>query len=302
MSWLAPLDIGLTMGLIFAGAVVALAIAFDLFHFPDLTIEGSLPLGAAVFATTLRAGWPMLAAFGAAALAGALTGSVTAILSVRFRLDKFLAAILVVAISYSLSLRLMGASNIGLLQEPSIFSLIEDWDAALGRPFRLGTLALLITLTSLGAVLFITWLSSRSGTRIRSAGCNETLARSMGISVAVAMATGLALTNALAALSGALLATYQGFADIGMGMGTLVLAIAAMAIGKAVCPSRRLPFQVFVIVSAIIGSVVYQVIIAYAIRVGLAPTDLKLATALLVLAVIIPRAKKDTELSRGTST
>lgn len=298
MTWLAPLNIGLTMGLIFAGAVLALAIAFDLFQFPDLTIEGSLPLGAAVFAVTLRSDLPIFLAFAMAAAAGGLAGVFTAVLATHFRLDKFLSAILVVAISYSLSLRVMGASNIGLLQEPSIFSVVESWDA-IGRPFRIGTLLILGSLTAVSSTLFIAALSSRPGIRVRSAGCNEALARSMGISVTVATATGLALTNALAAFSGALLATHQGFADVGMGTGTLVIAIAAMAIGKGVCPSSRLPFHVFVVVSAIFGSIVYQVIVAYAVRLGLAPTDLKLATAVLVLAVIAPRASKDAELSRG---
>ncbi len=298
MTWLAPLNIGLTMGLIFAGVVLALAIAFDLFQFPDLTIEGSFPLGAAVFAVTLRSDLPIPVAFAMAAVAGGVAGIFTAVLAMRFRPDKFLSAILVVAISYSLSLRVMGASNIGLLREPSLFAVVEQWDAV-GKPFRIGTLLVLGALTAVSSILLIVALSSRPGTRVRSAGCNEALARSMGISATVATAAGLAMTNALAALSGALLATHQGFADIGMGMGTLVIAIAAMAIGKALCPSSRLPFHIFVVVSAIVGSIVYQVIVAYAVRLGLAPTDLKLATAILVLAVIAPRASKDAELSRG---
>jgi len=206
MSWLAPLDIGLTMGLILAGAVLALAVAFELFHFPDLTVEGSLPLGAAVFAVALRANWSLPFAFMGAATAGALAGAFTAVLSARFRIDKFLSAILVVAICYSLSLRLMAGSNIGLLQARSIFSMVEKWDAAVSGPFRLGTLVLLGVLSIIYASVFIATLSSRPGTRIRSAGCNEALAQSMGINVTMATITGLALTNALAGFAGALLA------------------------------------------------------------------------------------------------
>lgn len=296
MNWLVPIDIGLTMGLILAWAVIALALAFRLLHFPDLTIEGSLPLGAAVFAALYKSQFPWPVAAGGACAAGALAGSLTALLHVKFKLNKFLAGILVVAISYSLSLRLMGASNIGLLKLQSIFDTLERWDNHINPTFHFATVIFLAGLIIGGAVLIARGLSSRYGIRLRVAGSNPEYARSLGIHVLRKLVVGLAFTNALAALSGVFLAMKQGFADVGMGQGVLILALAAMTIGERLLPQRYLPLPVFVLVAAIVGSVLYQTLVSYAVRAGLAPTDLKLATAVLVLFVIAVRFSRNGEL------
>lgn len=296
MNWFVPLDIGISMGLIFAWAVLALALAFRLLSFPDLTVEGSLPLGAAVFAVLLKNGIPLLGAVLAALLVGAVAGGLTAFLHIRFSLNKFLAGIIVVAMTYSLSLRAMGASNIGLLQSASLFDLITPLDRAVRGPFHVGTILLLSLLLGVGGVLLLLGLSSRKGMRLRVAGSNAEYARSLGISVPRNMVVGLAITNSLAAVSGVLLAMHQGFADVAMGQGVLILALAAMTIGERLLPERALPFHVFVVLAAIVGSVFYQIIVAYAVRMGLAATDLKLATALLVLLVVALRVSRDNEL------
>ena len=293
MNWLVPLDIGLSMGLILAWAVVALALPFRLLNFPDLTIEGSLPLGAAVYAVLLKQGTPLLATVGAGLLAGAVVGGVTACLHTRFRLNKFLAGIIVVAMTYSLSLRIMGASNIGLLQSLSLFDLIAPLDRAVGGPFHVGTMLLLSSLLGLGAVTLVLALSSRTGLQLRVAGSNPEYARSLGISVPWNLVLGLALTNSLAAAAGVLLAMRQGFADVAMGQGILILALAAMTIGERLLPERVLPFQIFVVLAAILGSLLYQILVAYAVRMGLAATDLKLATAVLVLMVVALRVSRN---------
>jgi putative ABC transport system permease protein len=299
MNWLVPIDIGLTMGLILAWAVIALALAFRLLHFPDLTIEGSLPLGAAVFAALYKhdVPWP-LAACGAFAI-GALAGSLTALLHVKFRLNKFLAGILVVAISYSLSLRLMGASNIGLLQLHSIFDTLEPWDKKFSGDFHFATILFLAVLATVGAAILLKGLSSLYGMRLRVAGSNPEYARSLGINSLGKLVMGLAITNGLAALSGVLLAMKQGFADVGMGQGILILALAAMTIGERLLPQKHLSMQSFVLVAAILGSILYQILVSYAVRAGLAPTDLKLATAVLVLFVIALRFSRNGELFEG---
>ncbi len=296
MTWLVPLDIGLSMGLIFAWAVLALALAFRLLNFPDLTVEGSLPLGAAVFATILKAGAPLTTAVVVAIIAGAVAGGLTAFLHVRFSLNKFLAGIIVVAITYSLSLRIMGASNIGLLQSASLFDLVAPLDKALGRTFHAGTVLFLAIFLVIGAVLLLSALSSRQGMRLRVAGSNPEYARSLGISVPWNLVVGLAFTNGFAALSGVLLAMHQGFADVGMGLGVLILALAAMTIGERLISERAVPFHIFVVLAAILGSIFYQILVAYAVRIGLAPTDLKLVTAVLVLLVVAFRVSQDGEL------
>ena len=132
--------------------------------------------------------------------------------------------------------------------------------------------------------------------RLRIAGSNPEYAKSLGINVPLSIIMGLAATNALAAFSGLLLAMYQGFADIAMGQGVLILALAAMTIGERLLPEKRLPYHVFVILAAILGSIAYQSLVAYAVRAGLAPTDLKLATAIMVLVVVAFRVSRNGEL------
>jgi putative tryptophan/tyrosine transport system permease protein len=292
MTWLGPFEIGAVMGLLLCLAVMGLAVSFNLLDFPDITMEGSLPLGATVFAASVKSGMPVLVALLCAMLAGATAGALTAFIHSRFGINKFLAGILVVAISYTLCLRILGTSNIGLLGSPSLFDYVEPTDrhapsAALGTALLLASIALAV-----GALVL--WLAqTRGGLRARVAGTNPVYARSLGISVPLHLVAGLAITNAMAAAAGALLAMHQGFADVGMGQGALILCLASMAIGARLVPERKLPVHVFVVVSAALGSVVYQVLVAFAVRLGLSPVDLKLATALLVLTVVVARARGD---------
>lgn len=296
MNWLVPLDIGLVMGLLLAWAVLALTLGFRLLDFPDLTVEGSLPLGAAVFAVLHKGGMPMPLSIVCALLAGAAAGALTGFLYVRFKLNKFLAGIIVIAIAYSLSLRIMGASNIGLLQSTSVFDLVDSLNQGIPGHLHLGTILLLAGFIAVGGIALLWALATRRGVRLRVAGSNPEYAKSLGINVPLNMILGLAITNALAAFSGLLLTMHQGFADISMGQGVLILALAAMTIGERLLPEKHLPFHVFVFLAAIVGSVAYQVLVAYAVRAGLAPTDLKLATAIMVLAVVALRVSRNGEL------
>lgn len=295
MNWIVPLDIGIVMGLIFAWAVLALSLGFRLLSFPDLTIEGSLPLGAAVFAVLHKSGAPMIISTFCAMFAGALAGALTGFLHVKFSLNKFLSGILVVAIAYSISLRIMGASNIGLLQLSSVFDYVSSWNTVFGK-IHLGTIFLLFGFLASGSILILYILSTRYGIQLRVAGSNPAYARSLGINVSVNILIGLAATNSLAALSGVLLSMHQGFVDISMGQGTLILALAAMTVGERLLPEKRLPFYIFVFFAGILGSVIYQMLLAYAVYIGLAPTDLKLATAIMVLAVVALRISHNGEL------
>jgi putative ABC transport system permease protein len=293
MTWFFPLDIGIVMGLILAWVVLALALAFRLLKFPDLTVEGSLPLGAAVFAVLHKCDVSIITSMVCAIFSGGLAGALTGFIYIRFRMNKFLAGIIVVAISYSISLRIMGASNIGLLQSSSIFDIVEPLNKILPGYFHIGNIIMLTILILITAVFVLYSLSTHHGVRLRVAGSNQDYAKSLGINVPANVIVGLAITNALAAFSGLLLVMYQGFADITMGQGVLILALAAMTIGERLLPERDLPFHVFVFSAAIVGSLTYQILIAYAVRMGLAPTDLKLATAIMVLAVIVSRVSRD---------
>ncbi len=293
MTWLVPLDLGLVMGLLLAWAVLALALGFRLLDFPDLTVEGSLPLGAAVFAVLHQSGVPMLVSMFCALFAGALAGALTGCLYVYFKMNKFLAGIIVIAIAYSLSLRIMGASNIGLLQTTSIFDPVDPLNGWMDGAFHLGTIGMLGVFIAIGAFLILWALSTRRGLQLRVAGSNPEYAKSLGINVAQNVIVGLAITNTLAAFSGILLTMHQGFADVSMGQGVLILALAAMTIGERLMPEKSLPLHVFVFLAAILGSIVYQVLVAFAVRAGLAPTDLKLVTALMVLIVVALRVSRN---------
>lgn len=295
MNLLAPLDIGLVMGLLMAWAVLALALGFRLLDFPDLTLEGSLPLGAAVFTVFLKGGSSMFVSVLIAVIAGGLAGALTGFLHVRFRVNKFLAGIIVVAISYSLCIRVMGSSNIGMLQSASIFDYVAPFNNWFSG-FHAGTIILLVVLIFATGALTLWGLTTRTGLRLRVAGSNPTYAKSLGINVQFNIVAGLAVTNGMAALSGVFLAMHQGFVDVGMGQGVLILALAAMTLGERLLPENQLPFHMFVFIAAVLGSVIYQVLVAYAVRAGLNPTDLKLATAVLVLAVVALRVAKDGDM------
>jgi putative tryptophan/tyrosine transport system permease protein len=296
MAFLAPLDIGLIMGLIFSWGVISLSLSFRLFNFPDLTIEGSLPLGAAVYAIMLQKSVSMPVAICSAVLIGALAGIITALLHLKFKLNKFLSGIIVVAISYSLCLRIMGASNIGLINFKSLFDLVTPMDRIAGKSFHIGKIILLTILLIISSIVIIKYLSSRDGMRLRVAGSCPEYAHSLGINVTWKVALGLAFTNGMAAFSGVLLTMHQGFADVGMGQGILILALASMTLGERIIPDKSLPYHIFVLTAGILGSILYQTLVAFAIRLGLAPTDLKLVTAVLVLLVVTFRISRNTEL------
>lgn len=300
MNWLVPIDVGVSSGLILAWSVLALAIAYRLFDFPDITVEGSFALGAAVYASGTRAGWPCTSTVPLACLAGASCGLLTAFIHVRFGVNKFLAAILVVAMSYSGCLRVMGSSNISLLTQDTVLTWVQGLDQ--GATYLHGaTLASLTLLTVLGVVLILAGLRTRSGLKIRASGSSPDFARGLGLRPGAWLMLGLAITNGLSAVSGVLLSSHQGFADIGMGQGVLILALASMAIGERLTRSSRLALPVFVVCAAVLGSIAYQTLFAIAVRCGLPAIDLKLATAALVL-LVIATSRSGLDAKRGEVT
>ncbi len=294
MNLLVPLEIGLVQGLIMVGAVLTFALAFRLLGFPDLTVEGSVPLGAGIYAVLVRLGAALPLAVAMAGVAGAVAGATTALLHTRFGVNKFLAGIINAAILYSLTLRVMSGPNISLLQGPSLLAASR---ALFGAGSRLGVLLTLGAAVSLLAVALLLFLGSRTGVKLRAAGSNPRFAESVGVRPDAAVVLGLAGCNSLGALSGVLQADYQGFADVTSGQGVVILALAALATGEALVPQRSVRFHQYVVLAAVAGSIVYHVIVAYAVSAGLAPTDLRLATGVLVLLVIALRfSRNDTAL------
>jgi putative tryptophan/tyrosine transport system permease protein len=272
------------LGLIYSLVAIGVYISFRTLQFPDMTVDGSFPLGAAVAATLITAGVnPYVATF-SAILAGAGAGIVTAWLSTHLRMLNLLAGILSMTALYSINLRIMGRPNIALLGEKTIFS---DW---LGKMPAYMSLAL-VTFAVVGGVYW--FLSTRLGLAIRAAGSNPKMGRAQGINDHAMITTGLSIANALVALAGALFAQVHGFADVTMGMGTIIIGLAAVIIGEALFPTRTV---FLAIIACMLGAIVYRLVIAMALNVGdigLQASDLNLVTAVLVAtAMLLPNLKR----------
>jgi putative tryptophan/tyrosine transport system permease protein len=287
-----------TVGLILSLLALGVFISFRVFDFPDITGDGSIALGGAVTAVLLVAGIHPLVATSAAFLAGAIAGTTTGLLHTRFNINGLLSGILVMTALYSINLHIMGKSNVPLLSERTLATIAESaalrllgtstvqvvgWDVS-ARDAAVLALAFAIAVAlSVGLYLFF---RTNIGTAMQAAGDNSQMIRALGVNVDNMIVLGLALSNGLIAFSGGLLAQYQGFADVQMGIGMVVWGLASIIIGEALVGVRALGF---LITGAVMGSVLFRLIVALALRGGLDPNDLKLVTAGFVfLALVLP--------------
>jgi putative tryptophan/tyrosine transport system permease protein len=284
IALLGALEIGLVYGLVALGVFLS----FRVLSFPDLTVDGSFPLGAAVAASAIVGGIDPYLATGFAIVAGALAGLITAVLNVRFRILHLLASILTMIALFSINLRIMGRPNIALLTEPTVLSPFEGLGlaGAVLKPLFVGAIVLAV------GVLLARFLASDYGLGMRATGANPRMARAQGIETGRTICVGMALSNAMVALGGALFAQTNGFADVTIGTGTIVVGLAAVIVGETILPARRIGL---VILACVLGSIVYRLAIAAALNadvLGLEASDLNLVTAVLVgLALILPGAR-----------
>jgi putative ABC transport system permease protein len=279
------LEIGLIFGLVALGVLIS----FRILNFPDLTVDGSFPLGGAVAAV-------LIAATAAAMAAGALAGFITGWLNVALKIMDLLASILMMIALYSINLRVMGKPNVALINDPTIFSALPGWlPDYVERP-----LALLV-IVAVVKLLLDWFFASEIGLAMRATGANGRMARAQGIATGRATLLGMALSNSLVALAGALFAQTQGGSDISMGIGTIVIGLAAVIIGESILPARRM---VYTTLAVILGAILYRFFIALALNsdfIGLQAQDLNLVTALLVtIALVIPMAKRKWQLRKRT--
>jgi putative tryptophan/tyrosine transport system permease protein len=261
-------------------------VSFRFFRFPDLTAEGSYRLGGAVAASLLVAGaGPELATLAAIA-AGVVAGMTTALIHTKLRINNIIAGIIVMTALYTVNLRVMGRANVSLLSVRTLFDQAAAW---VGASEAAVTIVLTALLLALAGAAFAWFMRTDLGLAVRATGENETMIRSLGVDTDRTKLIGLGLSNGAIALSGALVAQDHGFADIGMGIGILVTGAAAVMIGEALFGDG--PIERWVI-ATVVGVLVYQLLVALALRVGLAPMDLKLITAaLLLLALVLPRLR-----------
>jgi len=279
----------LEVGLVFALVALGVLISFRILRFPDLTVDGSFPLGAAVAATLISAGADPWSATLAATAAGAAAGLVTGWLSVKLRIMDLLASILTMIALYSVNLRIMGRPNVPLINEPTLFTLLqpEGMSDYLLRPL------VLAVVVAAAKLLLDGFFATERGLAMRAAGSNPRMARAQGVNTGRMVLGGMALSNGLVGLAGALFAQTQGGADISMGVGTIVIGLAAVIVGETLLPSRRLAWMTF---AAVLGALVYRLVVAAALNsgwVGLQAQDLNLVTAVLVTAaLVLPMARR----------
>lgn len=279
IALLGAIELGLLYGLVALGVFLS----FRVLNFPDLTVDGSLPLGAATAATAMVAGVDPFLASLAAMAAGALAGLVTAFLNLRLKILHLLASILTMIALWSVNLWIMGRPNTALLGEDTVFTPF----AGLGLPyFWLQPLVVGAVVVVVGGLLVL-FLTSQTGLAMRATGANGRMARAQGIATGRMTYLGMALSNALVALAGALFAQIQGGADVAMGVGVIVVGLAAVILGEAVLPTRTM---VLAVLACVVGSILYRLAVALAIATdGIEAQDLKFVTAVLVvIAMVLP--------------
>ena len=282
-----------TMGLILSLLALGVLISFRVLSFRDLTVDGSITLGGAVAAILLASGWnPWLATL-MAFFAGAAAGTTTGILATRFQINGLLAGILVMTGLYSVNLRVMGKSNLPLMKESTLVTFAQSFASSeakwsFGRwevsVQDLCVVVMVAGLISSVALLMYAFFRTNLGLAMRATGDNDQMIRALGVEVGWMMTFGLALSNALVALAGALLVQYQGFADVQMGIGMVVWGFASVIIGESLVGSRQIGL---LLVGAVMGSILFRLLVAIALRWGLNPNDLKLVTAVFVFAALV---------------
>ncbi len=280
-------------GLLFSLVALGVYLSFRILDFPDLTVDGSLPLGAATAATLIISGVNPFLATLAAVIAGAGAGLVTAILNVKLGILHLLASILTMIALHSINLRIMGKPNQALLGEETVFTPFE----ALGLSYYWMAPIVLLGLLTLVLILLNRFLTSEIGLGMRATGSNPRMASAQGINTGRMKMLGVAVSNGLVGLTGALFAQIQGGADITMGVGVIVVGLAAVILGEAVLSTKTI---LLATIACVVGSILYRLAVAFALNaeiLGLQAQDLKLITAILVVfAMTLPAIRR-----RGTA-
>lgn len=275
-----------SQGLLWAIMALGVFLTLRVLDIADLSVEGTFPLGAAVAATLIDAGHSVWFAMLIALIAGCIGGTVTALLTTKLKIPALLSGILTMIGLYSVNLMIMGKANVPLLRAETVFTLTED---LFGVSSVVATLIVGLIATTVVGVIMYWFFGTVLGTAIRATGCNPQMARAQGINTNVMVILGLLISNGLVALSGALVAQSNGFADVGMGTGTIVIGLASVIIGEVLFGTRS--FKNWLI-SVVLGSVVYRAVIAIVLELGMPPNDLKLFTAVLVaIALSLPLIK-----------
>jgi len=282
------LSVSVYEGLAYTFVALGVYITFRVLAFPDLTVDGSFPLGAAVTGVLIINGTNPWVATIIAFLSGAGAGIITGLLNTKLRINALLAGILIMVALYSINLLIMGRSNIPLLREISIFDNVAGW---LGmRPSVVLSIIFCGTLVALTLLLLNWFLRTEIGLALRATGDNEQMVRGLGTSTDMTTILGVSISNGFVALAGALIAQNQGFADVGMGIGMIVMGLASVIIGEGLFRPRGVTSVLLAVVG---GTFAYRLFLGIALRAGLPPSNLKLITAgLVIIALAVPYIQK----------
>lgn len=265
----------LEQGLLFSIVAIAVYITYKILDFPDMSVDGTFPMGAAISAALLVKGVNPWVSILAAAAGGALAGAVTGIMHVKLKIDNLMAGILMMIGLYSINLRIMGKANVPLFNVDNIFKL------------NVPAIVIIAVALLIVKILLDLYLKTKSGFLLIAVGDNEQVVSSLGVNKDFVKVLGLLISNALASTAGAITAQYQGFADVGMGTGTVVMGLAAVIIGTSL-------FERFSFIKAttlsIIGAIIYKgaiaIVLKYGAIIGLTANDLKLMTAVIVVIAL----------------
>lgn len=271
----------LELGVTYAILALGLYISFRVLDMPDLTVDGSFVTGAAVSAILCLNNHPFWA-LPASFIAGCFTGTITSLLHTKLKIQMLLAGILSMLALYSINLKIMGGKpNLSLLNKDTMFTVFEN--AVMKDYAKIIIISGVVVFCLVALFLF---LNTKLGFAIRATGNNEYMARAQGVNTDFTKLIGLAISNALVAMSGAILAQYQSFTDIGMGVGMIVIGLASIMMGEVLFGVKSV---LRMLIAVALGSVIYRFIIAFALQLGMPPTDLKLASAAIVaIALSIP--------------
>lgn len=281
--YLSALILGLCLSLMALGIFISMKI----FRIPDITTDGSYTLGAVVTALLLTTDIPVWAAIPVVMLAGAAAGAITGLIHTRLRIDALLAGILVMTALFSVNLSLLGRSNLPLLNVHTVFNWVGQGSTT--TEFMICSVLTIIILLVIGYML-----RTDFGIAMRATGNSMTMSKSLGVNVNRMKITGLAIANALTSLSGFLVCQYQGFTDINMGIGIVITGLGSVLVGDTIISFFRISNIGLQLLLVVAGSIIFQLVLAMVLSLGVNPNLLKLATAVFVLLIVsLPVLKKN---------
>ena len=273
-------------GLLWSLLAVGVFLTFRVLDIADLTVEGSFPMGAAISAILLINGFSPIVSILGAAVGGMTAGAVTGWIHTKLKIPALLAGILTMIALYSINLHIMGKANVPLLRVDTIYTMLGQV-LPLDRTLMLAIVGLIVAVVT--CLVLFWFFGTEIGAALRATGVNPQMIRAQGVNTDTMIVLGLLLSNGFVAVSGALIAQGNGYADVGMGIGTIVIGLASVIIGEVIFGTKSF---VRSLIAVVLGSIVYRIVIAIVLYIGMPPNDLKLFTAVLVaIALSLPTLK-----------